>query len=125
MAGFKRRNPKAPGSQAERHAEAYLIDAGLELIGRNYQCRFGEIDLVMRHHDRIVFVEVRARASERFGGALASIEHTKQAKLIRTASYYLAYETQHSNISCRFDVVAVSTAHFGIRWIKNAFDLTG
>ncbi len=121
MAGFKSRRRHQRGAQAEAAAETFLLSHGLQLIGRNYFCRFGEIDLVMRDHSHLVFVEVRYRRSSRFGGALVSVEKHKQNRLIRTARHYLAYQSCDSNIPSRFDVVAVSAAHFGIQWVKNAF----
>ena len=61
------------GEQHERQAEALLIAAGLVLVARNWRCRLGEIDLIMKDGATLVFVEVRKRGSERFGGAIASI----------------------------------------------------
>ncbi len=121
MPGYTPRRRHKRGALAERKAESYLIAQGLQLEGRNYNCRFGEIDLIMRDKQHLVFVEVRFRSSNRFGGALASIEKHKQARLIRTAQHYLAFEVRESNVACRFDVVAVSASHFTITWIKNAF----
>ena len=121
MSGFKSRRRHQRGAQAEMTAEKFLLAQGLQLIGRNYYCRFGEVDLVMRDRNYLVFVEVRYRSSNRYGGALDSIEQRKQARLVRTARHYLAYQARDSNALCRFDVIAVSTAHFGIQWVKNAF----
>lgn len=123
MAGFKRRSSSQQGAKAERVAERFLRKAGLKLIGRNYYCRFGEIDLIMQDDEHLVFVEVRQRTSGRFGGAAASVSYRKQLRLIRTARFYLAY-TGDTDTPCRFDVVAVSTAHSNPEWIRNAFDLT-
>ena len=121
MAGFTPRRRHRKGARAEDAAEEFLTSKGLVLIGRNYHCRFGEIDLIMRDLDFHVFVEVRYRSSLRYGRALSSIESHKQSRLARTARHYLAYQLRDANAHCRFDVVAVSTAHFDIQWIKNAF----
>ncbi len=121
MAGFKSRRRHQRGAQAEAAAETFLQSKGLQLIGRNYFCRFGEIDLVMRDQRQLVFIEVRYRRSNHFGGALMSVEKHKQARLIRTARHYLAYQANDVNVASRFDVIAVSAAHFGIQWVKNAF----
>ena len=109
------------GWEAERYAETYLLNQGLTLIERNYRCRFGEIDLVMQEEMVIVFIEVRMRGSQRFGGAASSITSFKQGKLTRTARYYLA--SLRSVPPCRFDVVLLSgTKGEGMEWIRNAFE---
>jgi putative endonuclease len=108
------------GRDAERYAEAYLQNQGLVLVERNYRCRFGEIDLIMREEDVVVFIEVRMRASQVFGGAASSITLSKQGKLVRTARYYLA--SLKSVPPCRFDVVLSSgNRGEGLEWIRNAF----
>ena len=111
---------KLKGRDAERYAEAYLQNQGLVLVERNYRCRFGEIDLIMREEDVVVFIEVRMRASQVFGGAASSITISKQGKLVRTARYYLA--SLKSAPPCRFDVVLSSgNRGEGLEWIRNAF----
>ena len=83
-------------------------------------CRFGEIDLIMRDGTTLVFIEVRMRANEMFGGAAASITPAKQAKLLRTARHYLS--GLNSEPSCRFDALLLSGINGQkIEWIKNAF----
>lgn len=120
-----RTKPKADhltaGQLAEDSALAYLLAQGLTLLERNYRCRGGEIDLVMRDGGKIVFVEVRFRSDPRFGGALASIDTHKQARLIHAASHYLA--TKRIDRPARFDVAAVSPdqGKLAIQWIKDAF----
>ncbi|WP_292978873.1 YraN family protein [Nitrosomonas sp.] len=109
------------GSAAEQRAATFLQQQKLTLLERNYRCRFGEIDLIMQEGDTLVFVEVRMRSSDRFGGAAASITATKQAKLIRAARHYLA--GQDDDLPCRFDAILISgTQGNDIEWIKNAFD---
>lgn len=109
------------GSEAERRAETFLKGQDLVLVKRNYRCRFGEIDLVMRDGVVLVFVEVRMRARSNFGGAGSSITLLKQRKLICTAQHYLASEAYR--LPCRFDAVLLS-GHDGerIEWIRNAFE---
>ena len=109
------------GEAAERHALAYLMQQGLKLVETNYRSRFGEIDLIMRDGEVLVFAEVRMRKNNDFGGARASITLTKQAKLIKTANQYLAKIARPP--PCRFDAVLLGDANSGtIEWIKNAFD---
>lgn len=116
---------KKIGDDAERIAERFLIRHNLKLVARNYRCRYGEIDLIMRHDETLTFVEVRLRKSLRgtadFGGALASITSLKQAKIIATAQHYLA-GMKHQP-PCRFDVVLLNGLNVqDVEWIKSAFD---
>lgn len=109
------------GGEAEQLAAAYLKQQGLKLVASNYQCRFGEIDLIMRDGQTLVFVEVRLRHNVSFGGAAMSITTAKRQKIIRTAEHYLQ---QHGDSACRFDAILMSTASVqGIEWIKGAFDV--
>ncbi|MXS85928.1 YraN family protein [Nitrosomonas sp. HPC101] len=109
------------GSAAEQRAATFLQQQKLILLEKNYRCRFGEIDLIMQEGDTLVFVEVRMRSSDRFGGAAASITPAKQLRLTRAARHYLA--RQDDDLPCRFDAVLISgTRENDIEWIKNAFD---
>lgn len=94
------------GKDAEQSALHYLMQQGLKLIERNYHCRFGEIDLIMRDKDQLVFVEVRSRRYRQWGGAGLSVDFRKQKKLIKTASYFLSQQKSSNLPICRFDVVA-------------------
>ncbi|NIP47128.1 MAG: YraN family protein [Gammaproteobacteria bacterium] len=110
------------GSWAEDLACRHLIDRGLILITRNYRCRHGEIDLVMRDTETIAFIEVRLRSRTDFGSGADSVDARKQARLISSAEHYLQ---RHANIvaKCRFDVVSITrrdNAH-RLEWIRNAF----
>lgn len=111
------------GAQAEAQALALLRQAGLVLLARNLSCRAGEIDLVMRDGDVLVFVEVRARSSARYGGAAASVRRPKQRRLQRTAAHFLPALARRywagSTPRCRFDVVALEAA--GPAWLRDAF----
>ncbi|MEO8103721.1 MAG: YraN family protein [Betaproteobacteria bacterium] len=114
---------KQSGDSAERVAERYLGEQGLKLVARNYRCRYGEIDLVMREQDTLVFVEVRmrrTRADRDFGGAAASIGPHKQARIIAAAQHYLAGMKQLP--PCRFDAVLLNQLSAArIEWIRDAF----
>lgn len=109
-----------PGAQAEQLAAQFLLQRGLSLLHRNYRCRYGEIDLIMRDAGILVFVEVRLRSRSDFGGAAASIDSTKQARLFRTAQHYLT--SQRHIPPCRFDALLMhSVDGADIEWVKNAF----
>jgi len=112
---------QAKGRLAEDQALAYLKSQGLGLIARNYRCRYGEIDLVMEDRSIVVFVEVRFRGSQRFGGALESVDQRKQAKLIATATQFLKDKRLYRAV--RFDVAALSPSDdgFAVEWVKDAF----
>jgi len=108
------------GAQAELLAADYLQRRGLQLVETNYRCRFGEIDLICRDRDTLVFVEVRLRGTEAFGGAGASITARKQHKLVLAARHYL--QQLRTLPACRFDVVLLrSLQDKDIEWIRNAF----
>ena len=108
------------GEQAEKLAAIYLQKQGLKLLSQNYRCRYGEIDLILKDAQTLVFAEVRLRKSANFGGAAASITAHKQSKLVRTAQHYLGM--QHNPPPCRFDVVLLDAlADNHIEWIQNAF----
>lgn len=106
------------GQRAEAQALARLIEHGLQPVTRNYRCRGGEIDLVMRDGDCLVFVEVRFRRSIGFGGALASIDARKRRRLAVAAEHYLARHGWRG--PCRFDVVAFDGGSKQT-WIRDAF----
>ena len=108
------------GKAAEDLAARYLLDQGLQLITRNYRCRFGEIDLIMRDGKTTVFAEVRLRGNQRFGGAAASVTTQKQRRLIASAQHYLT--GQRTPPLCRFDVITLDGLEPSrINWIKDAF----
>jgi len=108
------------GEQGEAQAAEFLRSKGLTIAARNYTCRFGEIDLIARDGDVIVFVEVRSRAGNAFGGAAASITAAKQAKLLKTACHYLA--TLQPTPPCRFDAVLLTGDPPHIEWLRNAIE---
>ncbi|MEP7061181.1 MAG: YraN family protein [Betaproteobacteria bacterium] len=91
------------GADAESLAAAFLVAQGLSIVARNVRSRFGEIDLVARDGDTLVFVEVRLRSGQAFGGAATSITRAKQARLVAAARIYLANLRREP--PCRFDAV--------------------
>ena len=97
----------AVGREGEAIAAEYLLDKGYVLLVRNYSCPLGEIDLVVREQDTLVFVEVRTKTGASFGLPQESINNRKQQKLRQLAWYYLK-ATKQENSNCRFDVMAVT-----------------
>lgn len=107
------------GNAKEAEALDYLVDSGLTPVTAQFRCRLGEIDLIMRDGDTLVFVEVRFRRSQAFGGALASVDSRKQRRLTAAAGFYLTRCDPMP--ACRFDVIAIGTDG-EIQWIRNAFE---
>ena len=109
------------GARAEQLAAQFLQRQGLKLLQQNYRCRYGEIDLILYDGNTLVFAEVRLRSRSDFGGAAASINASKQAKLVRTAQHYLA--TLGKIPPCRFDAMLLKSMDGSdIEWIRNAFE---
>ena len=107
------------GESDENLAATFLERQGLKILERNYRCRFGEIDLVASGGGTLVFVEVRARRSNAFGGAAGSITAAKRRRVVAAARHYLA--ARRSRHACRFDVVLVQGTERGIEWLQDAF----
>ncbi len=110
------------GRWAEDQTALHLEAQGLQLVARNFRCRLGEIDLIMTDGDVLVFVEVRFRRDERYGGGVESVTRNKQRKLIAAARAYLAH-ARAAERPCRFDVVSVAKRNYGphFLWIRDAF----
>jgi putative endonuclease len=110
------------GALAEQCAETYLRHQGLKFISRNYRCKLGEIDLIMRDQNCVVFVEVRSRNNANYGTSAETINIFKQKKLIKAATFYLISHKLWEKTSSRFDVVSIDNKN-EIDWIKNAFQV--
>ncbi len=119
------RDRRAQGRQGEELAAAYLTAGGYTIIGRNFTSRYGEIDLICRDGDTLVFVEVKMRRSSRFGTAAEAISRPKQRRLVNAAQDYLQ-KTGDSRSPVRFDVVTIEGGRGdspAISLIKNAIEL--
>lgn len=111
---------RATGDHFEGAALSFLQARGLRLVRANFLCRHGEIDLVMRDGDILVFVEVRFRRSAAFGGALGSVTAAKRRRLISAAHLWLGWHPQDAHRPCRFDVLAFEGE--SVEWVRAAFD---
>jgi putative endonuclease len=115
------------GQAGESAAEEYLRRKGYRILARNLRSPLGELDLVAEHGQVLVFVEVKARRTDVFGGAIYAVHHRKQEKLIQLAAQYLA-RRHIKNRLCRFDVVLLQGSDAvapQIEHIQNAFEVSG
>ena len=121
-------NPrKLFGQAGESAAEEYLRRKGYRIVARNLRSPLGELDLVAEDGQVLVFVEVKARRTDAFGGAIHAVHHRKQEKLIQLAAQYLARRHIKDRL-CRFDVVLLQGSDATvpqIEHIQNAFEISG
>lgn len=117
---FRRKAPVSKrGAAAEALARRHLEKRGLAVEARNYRVRGGEIDLVCREGDTLVFVEVRLRSSPEFGGAAASITAAKRKRIVLAARHYMMGRAESA---CRFDCVLLDALDdTRIEWLRDAF----
>lgn len=107
------------GSWGEEEAARYLQGKGLRLIDRHYQTRWGEVDLIFRDRDTIVFVEVKTRLHAHQPSALDALTPAKQKKVVSTALSYMKMKRLAQD-NMRFDVVVLEAGR--IEWIPGAFE---
>ena len=116
-------NRRTQGSHVEALAREFLLRQGLTPVAANANYRGGELDLVMRDGNTLVFVEVRYRRGSGFGGGAASVDANKRRKLVHAAGLFLAAHREHAKAPCRFDVIDASgdpeTPAFD--WLRDAF----
>jgi putative endonuclease len=114
---------RAVGSEWENAAENYLHKQGLRTLERNFNCRLGEIDLVMEDGECLVFAEIRYRKNSRFGSGAETVTRAKQGRIIRAAQKYLQLHRNRAAQPCRFDVVSLGIEHgeLVLEWIRSAF----
>ena len=112
------------GKKSELIATTHLKKHGYKILEQNYRTKLGEIDIIAKDQDTLVFVEVKARSSNRFGNPKWAVTPKKQRKVSMVALLYIK-STKQSNVKARFDVVAISSAkdNPSIEIIKNAFEL--
>ncbi len=108
------------GSLAENSAAAFLESQGFRIVARNFLRRIGELDVVARAGDLLVIAEVRTRANDQYGGAAASIGHSKQRRIIATASLFRDQHPELRQCRVRFDVLVVRNGR--VEWLPHAFE---
>lgn len=110
---------RAVGTYYEGQAALYLKQQGYRILEQNFSSRCGEIDLIAKDGDTLVFVEVKYRSSASFGDPAEAVTAKKQEKIRKTARYYLCTHQLSEDTPCRFDVAAILGSQ--IRLIKHAF----
>jgi len=114
-------NTKDIGEIGEQIAADFLTKKGYRIVERNYRAGRGEIDIIAWVHDRLlVFVEVKTRNSELFGGPEGAVTAAKQNRLLRTAGFYM--ESIGYDWEIRFDVIAVMFDHGALRELRHIED---
>lgn len=114
-------NTRKIGTFYEDAACEYLRKQNIRIIERNFRCRQGEVDIIGRQKDCVIFFEVKYRRSDSFGEALAAVPFQKQKKICKCADYYCM---THPWISCiRYDVIGITDTR--IEWVQNAFSHIG
>ena len=123
-----RNHRQAVGESGEEAAKAFLKRRGVRILTENFACAAGEIDLIGREKETLVFFEVKARTSGAFGPPQLAVHRRKQRQIVRAAQWYLA-EQRIPEIPCRFDVLAVTFPEGGgsprIDWVRDAFPAEG
>jgi putative endonuclease len=128
---FRRSNPSGHnidlGARGEHAAARHLRKRGYKILVRRYRCDAGEIDIVARHKDTLVFVEVKTRRGEQFGAPSEAVDDRKKNHISRVAFDYLR-RLEMPRIRWRFDIVEViwpdgAAKPSDVRIIQNAFDL--
>lgn len=115
------------GQAGESAAEEYLRHKGYRIVARNLRSPVGELDLVAEDGQVLVFIEVKARRTDVYGGAIYAVHQRKQEKVIRLAAQYLARHHIKDRL-CRFDVVLLQGSNAvapQIEHIQNAFEVSG
>lgn len=113
-------NKREVGSDYEETAAKYLESQGLRIVERNFRCRTGEIDIIARDGEYLVFAEVKYRRDARKGYALEAVNVRKQQVILQVARVWLKKNGYSENVPCRFDAVGITGDD--LQWIKNAFE---
>lgn len=114
-------NRRQLGNRYEEIAAAYLLDAGYEILERNYRNPRGELDIIAKKDGVIVYVEVRYRSSDAYGSPLATVDKKKQRQICKVALWHYAGYCAGKDLPCRFDVIGI-LGDGTVRHIENAFD---
>ena len=111
------------GDYWEKVALKYLQTKKLKLVKQSYNCKVGEIDIIMTDNGILIFIEVKYRKNDEWVSAAEAVTKSKQRKIIKAAQLYLLQNKKYKNWNCRFDVVSIQGTKQDpeINWIENAF----
>jgi len=114
------------GREGEEAAARLLVTLGMEVVERNFRCRLGEVDIICRHGDTLVFVEVKTRGQGSLAAGTDAVDRGKRSRLVRAASEYLSAKKLWDK-PCRFDVVSVIKRGNGLfaEHLPDAFQAEG
>lgn len=114
---------KQLGNDSESLAGRFLMQKGYKIVESNFSCKRGEIDLIVRNDDLLVFVEVRSKTSAQYGQPMETVNRKKQEKIHKAAEYYLYIHPELAGLYCRFDVISILWKDGKVRlnWIADAF----
>ena len=115
-------NKRKIGETYEKKAGAFLEQMGYEILAYNFRSRQGEIDIIARDEEYLVFCEVKYRSGKQSGHPSEAVDYKKQRNLSRCALYYIMKEKKE-DVPCRFDVVSICGEEITV--LKNAFDYVG
>jgi putative endonuclease len=118
------------GAWAEEVAWQHIHQHGWQLVGRNFFCKGGELDIIVRKGNVLAFIEVKYRKRNIMGGAIASLSATKKRRLIHSAKVFLQEHPLLAKLDCRFDLIAIDGSdsphsQVQIQWLDNAFITSG
>ena len=113
------KNKRQLGADKEQLAAEYLTAQGMDILERNFRNRQGEIDIIGRHGQYLVFVEVKFRSGTDMGMAVEAVDIRKQRQICKVADYYRMIHHLGDNTAVRYDVLAIQGED--IQWIQNAF----
>lgn len=116
-------NKRKIGTREEETAAAYLQKQGLLLVEKNFRCKFGEVDLIMRDGATYVFVEVKYRATEKEGHPSEAVDYRKQKTICKVSDFFRMKNNIWEDNPCRYDVVSILGG--SLQWYKNAFEYIG
>ncbi len=113
-------NYRKQGNDFEKLAADYLIRQGMSIIQMNFYCKMGEVDIIAKDENYLVFIEVKYRKTAAKGSAASAVGFNKMRKISRVADYYMYSHRFSSDTNVRFDVVAIEEGH--LKHYKNAFE---
>lgn len=112
-------NKRRVGQEYEQAAARTLMDNGYEVLEFNYRCRLGEVDIIAKDGEEIVFIEVKYRSTLKYGSPFEAVDYKKQCTIKKMAQYYLYEHKLPLDTYVRFDVVGITG--YNVEIIKNAF----